>query len=283
MAPSSTTAPLTTAAPLVPQPARVTRVTRETRDVVTLHLASAEATPFRPGQFGMAYVFGVGEAPLSYSGDPSRTAEVVHTVRAVGSVTNHLTALRRGAMVGIRGPYGSTWPLDAALGQDVLVIAGGIGLAPLRPAVHHVLRNRAAYGRVVVLYGTRTPGDILYARELERWRGRFDVDVRVIVDRPAPGWHGDVGVVTSLLPLARFDPIDTVAMLCGPEVMMRFAARELRKTGFDDTKIWLSLERNMQCAVGWCGHCQLGPAFVCKDGPVFPLRRMAPFFGRREL
>jgi NAD(P)H-flavin reductase len=274
--------PATTTDPLVPRLARVERVVRETADVVTLYLGGAGETVFRPGQFGMVYLFGVGEVPLSYSGDPARPAEVTHTVRAVGTVTRPLAALRRGAMVGVRGPYGSAWPLAEAGAQDVLVIAGGIGVAPLRPVIHHVLRHRQVYGRIVLLYGARTAADLLYRRDLERWRTRFDVEVRVIVDQPARGWRGDVGVVTSLLGATRFDPVDTVAMICGPEVMMRFAARELRKIGVANANVWLSLERNMQCAVGWCGHCQLGPAFICKDGPIFPLDRVTPFLGHRE-
>jgi NAD(P)H-flavin reductase len=231
----------------------------------------------------MVYLFGIGEVALSYSGNPADPATMVHTVRAAGTVTRALTRLRRGAAVGVRGPYGSAWPLDAAVGRDVIVVAGGIGLAPLRPVLYDVLRQRARYGRVVVLHGARDPRDLLYARELAGWRARFDVEVRAIVDAPGPGWQGDVGAVTKLVAESRIDAAKAVAMICGPEVMLRFAVRELAKIGVANRDMWVSMERNMRCAVGWCGHCQLGPAFVCKDGPVFRLATIAPFFGRREM
>jgi NAD(P)H-flavin reductase len=173
--------------------------------------------------------------------------------------------------------------MDRARGHDVLIVAGGIGLAPLRPALEHVLAHRAQYDRVVLVYGARTPDDLLYRRQLETWRGRFDVEVLVTVDRGVGEWHGHVGVVTGLLSRAPFDPEDTLALLCGPEIMITFAARELERRGVPRSGIWVSLERNMKCGVGLCGHCQLGPTFVCKDGPVFPLDRAAPLLAVREL
>jgi NAD(P)H-flavin reductase len=168
-------------------------------------------------------------------------------------------------------------------GGDVVMVAGGIGLAPLRPVVHHVLANRERYGRVVVLYGGRSPEELLYTAELERWRGRFDVEVHVAVDQAAAGWHGRVGVVTTLVPRADFDPDHTVAMICGPEVMMRFAVIALQERGVPDEAIYVSLERSMKCAIGLCGHCQLGPAFICKDGPVFRWDAVESLLRVREL
>jgi NAD(P)H-flavin reductase len=238
---------------------------------------------FLPGQFNMLYLFGIGEVPISISGDPARPRPTVHTLRAVGAVTRGLAALAKGAVVGLRGPFGTGWPMAAARGHDVVIIGGGIGLAPLRPAIYHILAHRRDYGRVTILHGARSPRDLLHTKELERWRSRFDLEVEVTVDRAAPGWHGRVGVVTILLGRAGFDPPATVAMACGPEVMMRYAVRELVRKGVPDEQIWVSLERNMKCAVGFCGHCQFGPTFVCKDGPVFPHPRVASLLGTREV
>jgi NAD(P)H-flavin reductase len=231
----------------------------------------------------MVYLFGQGEVAISISGDPGRTDTIVHTIRAVGPITGGLGALRRGDPVGIRGPFGSAWPVDSAKGCDVVVVAGGVGLAPLRPAICHLLSNRSDYGSISVLYGTRTPEDLLFARQLERWRGRFDLHVEVTVDTARAGWGGDVGVVTTLVPRAQFDPARAVAFICGPEVMMRFALRALTARGIPSDRLFISMERNMKCAVGFCGHCQLGPTFICKDGPVFRYDRLAPWFGVREL
>jgi NAD(P)H-flavin reductase len=170
-----------------------------------------------------------------------------------------------------------------AAGQDVVVLAGGIGLAPLRPVIHHLLRQRDDYGRVVLLYGARTPEDILFTRDLERWRSRFDVEVQLTVDRAAGAWHGNIGVVTGLIHRAPFNPLDAVAMICGPEIMMRFCMQELVKRGVSEERIWISMERNMKCGVGLCGHCQLGPTFICKNGPVYRFDEIADLFMRREL
>jgi len=254
------------AGPLTPRPARVLGRRRETRDSTTIWLEPIGA-PWLPGQFNMLYAFGAGEVPISISGDPARPDRLVHTVRSVGLASAALCRLRRGQYAGVRGPFGSTWPLVEARGRDVLVVAGGLGLAPLRPVVYELCRHRRDYGRVALLYGARTPPDLLFTRELERWRSR--IDVMVTVDSAAPGWTGDVGVVGSLLSRAAFDPAGAVAMVCGPEVMMRFALADLRELGVPEPATWISMERNMHCAVGLCGHCQLGPAFVCRDGPVF--------------
>lgn len=272
--------------PMVPRPFRVERVRRETADTSTLTLAPAdgrETEPFLPGQFNMLYLFGAGESAVSISGDPAEGATVLHTIRAVGAVTRGLTRLKRGHTVGVRGPFGSCWPVDEALEHDVVVIAGGIGLAPLRPAVYHLLAHRPRYGRVVLLYGARSPEEILYRRELESWRGRFDLEVMATVDRAGDDWLGHVGVVTTLIQRATFDAQATVAMICGPEIMMRYTLRTLLDRGVAEEHCHLSMERNMKCAVGFCGHCQLGPAFVCKDGPVFDLPRIRPSLIVREL
>ncbi len=181
----------------------------------------------------------------------------------------------------MRGPFGAAWPLEVARGKDVIVVAGGLGLAPLRPVVYELLRRRADFGRAAVLVGARAPEEVVFRRELERWRKRLDV--RLTVDRAGPDWTGDTGVVTTLVEKLAFDAANVIAFVCGPEIMMRFAARALELRGVARRDIHVSIERSMRCAVGFCGHCQLGPAFVCKDGPVFSLETISPFLGTREL
>ncbi|GBD08474.1 Anaerobic sulfite reductase subunit B [Candidatus Thermoflexus japonica] len=271
----------------LPRPFQVTGVRRETPDTVTLRLRSlhGDSLSFQPGQFNMLYLFGVGEVPISISGVHPKTRDLEHTVRAVGYVTRALVRLRKGDVVGLRGPFGRGWPLEEARGRDLLILAGGIGLAPLRPALQYLMAHRRDYEQIVLLYGARTPADLLYPTELERWRGRLDLQVFITVDRGDEAWRGHIGVVTTLLPLAeRFlDLRQAIILMCGPEVMMRVAARELENRGVAPEQIFLSLERNMKCAVGFCGHCQFGPAFICRDGPVFPLPQIRPLLEVREL
>lgn len=279
-------APPASANPMLPQVHLLQRLHRENEDTFTLELAPAQGgtlSAFRPGQFNMVYSFGVGEVPISISGDPTKGGPMLHTIRAVGGVTQALCRLKKGAAVGLRGPYGTAWPVEKAAGMDVVIVAGGIGLAPLRPAIYHILNHRADYGRFVILYGARSPRDLLYPKELETWGGRFDVDVLVTVDHATGQWHGSVGVVPQLIKRSAFDSKQTIAMVCGPEIMMRFAARALLERGLEEESVWLSMERNMKCAVGFCGHCQLGPHFICKDGAVFSLPQIAPYWDVREL
>ncbi len=282
-----TGAPPPGANPYIPVPFRVSGRRRETADTVTLRLRSpsGDGLPFEPGQFMMLYVFGVGEVPVSASGAPRRAGILEHTVRAVGPVTRRLVALRRGDWVGVRGPFGRGWPLALAEGFDVLIVAGGLGLAPLRSALLQILAQRDRYRQVTVLYGARSPADLLYRLDLSRWQQRPDLELRVTVDRADERWRGQIGVVPALIAQVErhFEPARTVALVCGPEVMMRFTVRELQKRGVPDDLIYLSLERNMKCALGLCGHCQFGPAFICKDGPVMPFSRLAPFSEIREL
>jgi NAD(P)H-flavin reductase len=266
-----------------PASLRVVRIRKETADVATFELSPAAAFTFAAGQFNMLYLFGLGEAAISISGDPAATDRIVHTVRAVGAVSGALVRLRRDMVVGVRGPFGAGWPVAQSEGSDIVIVAGGLGLAPLRPAIYRVLDRREQYGRVVLLYGARGPGDILYRKELETWRRRLDVDIIVTVDHAGADWRGNVGVVPALIARAAFDPEHAVAMVCGPEIMMRFALDALRDRGLPADRIFLSMERNMKCAVGFCGHCQFGPAFVCRDGPVFRYDRIAPIFQIREI
>lgn len=269
--------------PMVPTTCRIARVRRETAETVTLSLPAPPGTAsFLPGQFNMLYVFAVGEVPISFSGDPSRPEEIEHTIREAGAVTAALRRLRRGAVIGVRGPYGRPWPLDRVVGRNLVLVAGGLGLAPLRPAVLHILAHRHQYGDVRLLIGARSPGDLLYRRDLARWRARGDLRVETIVDRAGPDWKGRVGVVPALLADTPLTPDRTAVFVCGPEVMMRFTARELLERGLPDRDVYLSLERNMKCAIGFCGHCQYGPSFVCKDGPVVSLDRIRSLLWLRE-
>jgi NAD(P)H-flavin reductase len=272
------------AEPMVPRPYRVRRLRRELTDTFTQELVpvdGGEIPPFQAGQFNMLYVFGVGEIPISISGDPARRDAFVHTTRAVGAVSRALRELSAGDVLGLRGPFGTSWPLEAAAGRDLVIAAGGVGLPPLRPAIYSILRERERYGRVSLLYGARTPKDLLFLRELEQWRSQ--IEVYVTVDYATADWKGNVGVVTKLIPRAQFDPETTVAIACGPEVMFRFTAKELEARGISTERIYVSMERNMKCAVGLCGHCQYSGAFVCKDGPVFPYSRVRALLSQREI
>lgn len=270
--------------PMRPRQARVLASRQDTKDIWTLdlELEGGAPLPFAPGQFHMLWAFGVGEAPISISGDPARPARIVHTIRAVGAVTRALVAAGPGDVLGLRGPFGVGWPIEQAQGHDVLVVAGGLGLAPVRPVIYHLLANRARYGRAALVVGARTPEDLLYRDELAAWAAQ-GVQVLITVDAAGPSWRGDVGVVTGLLPRAELDPARTVAVVCGPEIMMKFTAQALAARGVAPARTYLSMERNMKCAVALCGHCQYGPTLICRDGPVYTWERLAPLFPVREL
>src|SRR3990172_4978635 len=269
---------------MTPEPYRVAARTQETADTRTLVLEPRGA-PVLPaaGQFNMLYAFGVGEVPISTGADPALAGPLVHTIRAVGAVSEALCASEPGAVIGVRGPFGTSWPLAEAEGADLVIVAGGIGLAPLRPAVYHALAHRDAYGAFCLLVGARTPGDLLYSRELEGWRGRFDAEVGVTVDSAVGEWRGRVGVVSRLIPGAAFDPGSAGALVVGPEIIMTFTARALLERGIPKERIYLSMERNMRCGLGHCGHCQLGPVLICRDGPVFRYDEIEALMEVREL
>ncbi len=270
--------------PMLSYPSSIKRVTKDTADTFSLELSPPRAEfNFLPGQFNMLYVYGVGEVPISISGDPTKFDRLVHTTREVGTVTRAMRRLKAGDTIGVRGPYGTHWPIEQHEENDIVLITGGIGLAPLRPVIYHVLANRAKYGKVVLLYGARTPEDILYVKELEKLRGRFDLDILITVDRATGSWQGNVGVVTQLIGRAPFDPMHCTAMICGPEIMMRFTIMEMQKRGVPDESMYVSMERNMKCGIGLCGHCQLGGHFVCKDGPVYRYDEIRGIFTKREM
>ena len=280
---------VTAPAPMPPphmQPARVAAVLKETHDTFTLTVEPRGPQPlagFAPGQFSMLYVFGIGELPISISGDPYDGGKLVYTVRSVGKATHALVHRKPGDSIGVRGPFGTSWPVEEARGRDVLIVAGGIGLAPLRPAIHHILRNRDDYVRLIVMYGARSPKDLLYRKQLAEWGRQPDTQVLATVDYGGVNWRGYVGVVTTLFKYVRLHPGRTTAMICGPEIMMRYVIRELERRGLPQSDIYLSMERNMKCALGFCGHCQLGPYFVCKDGPIFTYEQMQPWLEKHEL
>ena len=263
-----------TVRPMTPIAHRVIAKRRETNDVVTLCLEPVDGPrmDFLPGQFNMLSALGVGEVAISLSGAPSELGPLRHSVRDVGAVSRALCQRALGDVVGVRGPFGTDWRVTSRGDdeRDTVVVAGGIGLAPLRGAVGELVAARAeGGGRVFVLVGARDPSQIVFGEDLAAW-ARDGATVLVSVDRPSSQWHGHVGLVTTLLADAGFDPVNTRALLCGPEIMMRFTARALVDLGVDAEQILVSLERNMQCGLGWCGHCQLGSLLLCRDGPVVP-------------
>jgi NAD(P)H-flavin reductase len=264
-------APVVASDAMIPRLVRVARRTRDLPDTWTLDLVAADNTPlprYAPGQFTMLYIFGVGEIPVSISGDAADPSRLVQTIRAVGKVSEAFGRLSSGDTVGLRGPFGTAWPIADGYGRDVIVVAGGLGLAPLRPALYQLQAERRRFGKLVLLYGTRRPEDILFRRQLAGWRSRLDMEIQVTVDHAGIDWRGHVGVVTKLIPRLGVDAENSMALVCGPEVMMRFAASALHDFGLSEQAIHLSLERNMKCAVGLCGHCQFAGSFICKDGAV---------------
>jgi len=270
--------------PMVPAPFELAAKRQDTADTWTLELISCSGAPlaFAPGQFTMIAAGGSGEVPISISGDPDAPERLVHTVRAVGLATEAICAAKPGTRLSVRGPFGRPWPVEQVDGADVVIAAGGIGLAPLRPAILSLLARRERYGRLVLLYGGRAPDQLLYTEELDVWAQR-GMDVLVTVDSAGPEWLGHVGVVTRLVGRAALGSANAVAMSCGPEVMMRFTVAALRGVGIGAERLYASMERNMQCGIGHCGHCQLGPTLVCRDGPVYRWDKLEPWLAIREL
>ena len=267
----------------IPAMCTIESVSRDSADVFTLNLSAPDGEfSFAPGQFNMLYAPNAGESAISISGDPGDPSRLVHTIRTLGNVTGCLDTLGPGDRVGVRGPFGTGWPIKLAHARDVVIMAGGIGLAPLMPVLHTVAASPGAFGRVTLLYGVRSPGDILFQDQLLDWNAAGAFRLEVTVDAVDDDWQGDVGAVTNLIPKARFRPGETTALICGPEIMMRYSALGLIERGVPPADIHVSMERNMQCATGLCGHCQIGPHFVCKDGPVFPYPAVSTYFALRE-
>lgn len=271
---------------MAPVPYRVGTREVESPDSVTLTLVPVGETlrSPRPGEFMMLYAFGVGEVAISISGDPTVTdGSITHTVRAVGAVSRALHDAEPGTVVGVRGPFGTTWGLDEAGDRDLVMVAGGVGLCPLRPAVLGALARRARYGRITLIVGARSRADFVFAAQLEKWADEPQIDLHLIVDTATPGWTGEVGLVTAPLRRLELNADRTTAFLCGPEPMLRFGAEVLLAKGIAAQNIRVSLERNMQCGIGWCGHCQLGPLLLCRDGPVVGYDIAGPLLQVKEL
>ena len=272
--------------PMLPRLATIQGVKSEAYGISTFSMnfvdpAERAAFRFRPGQFNMLYLPGFGEVAISISSDPATPEMLGHTVRYAGSVTRAIGRLKPGDTLGVRGPYGSHWPMNSQAGTNLVIVAGGIGLAPLRPVLLSVLKRRDYYGRVILLYGARTPADLLYTGEFDAWRAG-GIDVHITVDLADENWKGQVGVVPQLFYRIRIDHKNTVVLTCGPEIMMRFVLYEALARRIPKEAIYLSMERNMKCAVGFCGHCQFGPTFICKQGPVLNYAAIEPFFGKED-
>jgi NAD(P)H-flavin reductase len=278
------TAVAATARILRPEPARIVEKVSFGADIHVYRLALLDpaARPrfdFVPGQFNMVYVPGVGEVAISISSDPDDEL-LEHTIRIVGRTTRVIEGLGVGDVLGIRGPYGSGWPLQESRFKDVLVVTGGLGCAPVTGAIEYMFRRRASYGHITILHGVKKPSDLVHRDRFEAWRHEPDTTVRLTSDQADRTWRDRTGVVTELFEEVAVEPARSVMFICGPEVMIRYAAQILSRRGVPPDRIFVSIERNMKCAVGLCGHCQLGPEFVCKDGPIFPFGRIARFFGR---
>jgi len=285
MTPFSQTTGSAVANPYLIQPATIVEKIREADDIGTYRLQFVDeqvrrAYRFAPGQFNMVYLFGVGEVAISIVSDPEEPEFLDHTIRAVGRVTKAIAQLQPGDALGIRGPFGRGWPLEAIRGKDIVIVTGGLGCAPVVGAIEYIFRRRSQYGAVKILHGVKTPHDLLFRERFDAWRRQPDTEVLLTSDQPDKTLHYHVGVVTELFEQVAVDPARTVALMCGPEIMMRLGAPILIGRGIPATSIYVSLERHMECGIGLCGHCQMGPYFLCKDGPVMRYDRVAQWLGR---
>ena len=280
----STVTEAPTVNPYTIQPATIVEKVKESEDISTFRLRFEDPTVrrsfrFAAGQFNMVYAFGVGEVPISIVSDPDEPEFLDHTIRIVGRVTKTMAHLAKGDVLGIRGPFGRGWPLEEAHGRDVVIVTGGLGCAPVVGAIEYIFRRRTGYGAVKILHGVKSPHDLLYRERFDAWRRHPDTEVLLTSDKPDKTWRYHVGVVTELFEQVSINPARTVVLMCGPEIMMRLGAPILMKRGVSATAIHVSLERHMECGIGLCGHCQMGPFFLCKDGPVMRYDRIAPFLG----
>lgn len=271
--------------PYVIHPATVMEKTREAEDINSyrLQLVDEEARRqfrFKAGQFNMVYLFGVGEVAISIVSDPDEPEVLDHTIRTVGRVTKAIADLQPGETLGIRGPFGEGWPLEEAKGRNVVIVTGGLGCAPVVGAIEYIFRRRTEYGSIKILHGVKTPHDLLYRERFDRWRRAPDTEVLLTSDQPDKTWSYHIGVVTELFEHVTNDPEKSIVLMCGPEIMMRLGAPILLRQGIPATAMYVSLERHMECGIGLCGHCQMGPYFLCKDGPVMRYDRVEQWLGR---
>lgn len=267
------------------QPATIVEKIREAEDITTCRLQLVDKQVrqqfrFVAGQFNMVYLFGVGEVAISIVSDPDEPEFLDHTIRAVGRVTKAIADLQPGDVLGIRGPFGQGWPLDEARGRNVVIVTGGLGCAPVVGAIEYIFRRRAQYGSVKILHGVKTSHDLLYRERFDTWRHAPDTEVLLTSDEPDKTWSYHIGVVTELFEHVSIDPAKSIVLMCGPEIMMRLGIPILMSRGIPATAIYVSLERHMECGIGLCGHCQMGPYFLCKDGPVMRYDRVEPWLGR---
>lgn len=278
---------LDTTRPMQPYWAEIVEIKNEAPGIATYWLrfldpAVRQGYTFHPGQFNMIGVPGYGESAISISSDPAHNHLIGHTVRATGNVTNKLARMKVGDVVGLRGPFGTYWPLEQYKGFDVIIGTGGIGLPPLRPAINYAIDHRSDYGRVILLYGARTPADLQFVDEFKVWEAA-GIETMITVDRADETWQGQVGVVPILFYRMRMEPRKSIVLTCGPEIMIRFVVYEALARRVPANHIFVSLERNMKCGLGQCGHCQIGPFFVCKDGPVFSFEQLEPYYNVEDL
>lgn len=273
---------------LVPLEATVISRTQESPNIFSLGLrftdsALNEQYNFQPGQFNMLYIFGIGEVAISIVSDPQHTDELVHTIRAVGRVTNALSKLNPGDRLGVRGPFGRGWPLQDLQGRDILVVTGGLGCAPSVSIINYIMLRRQQFGRLAIIQGVKHSEELIWHEHYEQWMQQQNTQVLLAADVAGHGWPWHTGLVTELLPQVELDISQAATMLCGPEMMMQATSKQLIDRKTPANQIWLSMERNMQCAVGSCGHCQYGPDFVCKDGPVFNYASIQNRLARRGI
>ncbi|MCU7844509.1 MAG: FAD/NAD(P)-binding protein [Candidatus Thiodiazotropha sp. (ex Monitilora ramsayi)] len=272
--------------PHVPHVAVIDQRVQESPTIFTLRLQYTDtrvqdAFEFDPGQFNMVTLFGVGEIAISIVNDPLDSHFFDHTIRVVGRVSEGMSRLQPGDRVGIRGPFGRGWPMEQIKGRDVLLVTGGLGCAPLVSVIRYLMRRREDYGRIMILQGVKHADDLIWKEQYDVWAEERDVRVLLAADVATQSWRGQQGMVTELIGQLPLRSQRTVALLCGPELMMMAAVANLREKGMQDGDIWFSMERNMQCGIGQCGHCQIGPKMVCRDGPVFCYDELADFFGAK--
>jgi NAD(P)H-flavin reductase len=271
--------------PYLIHPATIVGKIQESPDIVSLRLKFENSEirktfRFQAGQFNMLYVFGVGEVAISIVSDPDEPEFLDHTIRVVGRVTNVIGRMDIGDSLGIRGPFGKGWPMEEAKAKDVVVVTGGLGCAPVVGAIEYMFRRREEYGAIKIIHGVKTPHDLLFRERFDQWRQNPNTEVLLASDEPGKTWHYHVGVVTELFDKVEVNPDRTIVMMCGPEIMMRVAVNMLSHRGLRPDEMYVSLERHMECGIGLCGHCQMGPFFLCKDGPVMRLDTILPFLGK---
>ncbi|MBY4676130.1 FAD/NAD(P)-binding protein [Marinobacterium arenosum] len=272
--------------PQLPVSAEVIDRVQESPSIFTLRLRLVDpqqqrAYSFQPGQFNMLYLFGVGEVAISIVSDPQDETLIDHTIRVVGRVTEGLAKLQPGQQIGLRGPFGRGWPMAQAQGRDLLIVTGGLGCAPVVAVINYVLLRREQFGRLTIIQGVKHADDLIWRARYDYWSRLPNTEVLIAADQGGPLWPFHHGRVTDLLERLELVPARSIAMLCGPEGMLKAASEGLRRQGLAGDDIYLSMERNMQCALGFCGHCQYGADFICRDGPVFSYRQIADRLGRR--